>query len=80
MCNRQFPPLVEQLAYCGSSLYDITPSKEKEEYLSNTLKPQEEICQKNKEKYEGKYADPEQKFNKDFNTKDNFEKQLERRK
>ena len=78
--NRQFPPLVEQLAYCGSSLYDITPSKEKEEYLSNTLKPQEEICQKNKEKYEGKYVDPEQKFNKDFNTKDNFEKQLERRK
>ena len=78
--NRQFPPLVEQLAYCGSSLYDITPSKEKEEYLSNTLKPQEEICQKNKEKYEGKYADPEQKFNKDFNTKDSFEKQLERRK
>lgn len=72
--NRSYPPLVEQLAYCGSALHDITPPQQKEKVLSNILEPQDKICMENKTEYEKKYPDPEEKFNDKHNVQKCFEK------
>lgn len=68
--NKDYPPLVECFAFSGSTLYDITPSTEKEKVLSSVLARQEKICQENMEEYTKKYVEPEEQFNKKNSIKD----------
>ena len=74
--NYDYPPLVESLAYYGSALYDITPSKNKEGVLEEVLEQQEEMCEKNRKEYEGRYTDPEKKFNEDNNISKKIDKKF----
>lgn len=76
--NKTYPPIVENLAYSGSTLYDITPSPKKEEFLSKILKEQEQTCLENEKKYI-KYVEPETKFNKNCCISDHFEEILNER-
>ena len=74
--NYDYPPIVESLAYYGSALYDITPSKNKEGVLEEVLEQQEETCENNRKEYERRYANPEKKFNEDNNISKKIEKKF----
>ncbi len=76
--NKTYPPIIENLAYTGIPLYDITPSPKKDDFLSKVLKDQENSCLENKNKYKD-YVDPEEKFNKDCCISNRFEKILNER-
>lgn len=49
------PPIVECMAFNGGNIYDIAPSIEKEDGLSEFLESQEKLNSYNEKKYEGNY-------------------------
>lgn len=69
--NREYPPLIECIAYSGTTLYDVVPSQEREKVVGKALSRQEKICAKNEAKFKN-CADPERQFNKKNSIEDHI--------